>query len=148
MARGNKGKVLKAGSAKESGNGYVTNAQALGSAADAATIEVVQDNTDQVLREFPTAINRALEEIGLLAEGHVMGYITQNHIVDTGRLRNSITHAIDNDEHAAIVGTNVEYAPYVHEGIHGKPGRPFLTDPVQQHKDEYRDMLEAHLKGD
>lgn len=148
MAKGNKGKVLNAGALKESGAGYVTNAQALGSMSDAATIRVVHDNTDQVLEEFPTAVNRALEEIGLVAEGHVMGYITEKHIIDTGRLRNSITHAIDNDGQSAIVGTSVEYSAYVHNGVHGRPGRPFLTDPVQQHKDEYREILKEHLSGD
>ena len=143
---GNKGKVLKAGAASKSGT--VSAKQAAGSIADVAAIEVVQDNTDQVLREFPTAINKALEEIGLLAEGHVIGYITSHHIVDTGRLRNSITHTIDNDEQCAIVGTATEYAAYVHEGVRGKPGRPFLTAPVQQHKDDYRDVLKKHLEGE
>jgi phage gpG-like protein len=147
MAKGNKGRVLKAGSAKESGNGIVSSKQAAGSAADAALIEVVHDNTDKVLREMPTAINRALEAIGLLAEGHVIGYITEHHIVDTGRLRNSVTHAVDGGDQSVIVGTNVEYAPYVHEGVHGKPGRPFLTEPIQQHQSEYREVFDEQMKG-
>lgn len=34
--------------------------------------------------------------------------------VNTGTLRNSITYEIEGD--TGIVGTNLEYAPYVHEG--------------------------------
>lgn len=113
----------------------------------ASSIEVVQDNTDAVLKEFETATSRSLEEVGILAEGHSVGYITEQHIVDTGRLRNSVTHAVDEDGKAAIVGTNVEYAPYVHNGTRRMPGRPFLTVPIQQHADEYREVFDKNMGG-
>ena len=43
--------------------------------------------------------------------------------VDDGTLRASITHQIDG--YTGIVGTNMEYAPYVHEGtgIYAKNGK-------------------------
>lgn len=113
----------------------------------ASSVEVVQDNTDAVLKELDTAISRSLEEVGILAEGHSVGYITEHHIVDTGRLRNSVTHAIDEDDKVAIIGTNVEYAPYVHNGTRRMPGRPFLTEPIQKHYDEYRDVFEKNMGG-
>lgn len=116
-------------------------------AADNAQLEIIADNTQQVLAEMPRAIARALEEVGILAEGHVVGYMTENHIVDTGRLRNSVTHAVDAGDEAVLVGTNVEYAPYVHNGTSRMAGRPFLTDPIQQHAAEYRGVFEKHLKG-
>ena len=53
------------------------------------------------------AIKNGLEAIGLTAEGHAKK-ITP---VDTGRLRNSISHATDKE--AAYIGTNVEYAAFV-----------------------------------
>ena len=37
--------------------------------------------------------------------------------VDTGNLRNSITHVVDEQEPAAIIGTNNEYAAYVDSQI-------------------------------
>jgi len=113
-------------------------------AEDTAWIEVVEDNTAKVLKEFPTAINRALEKIGILAEGHVVGYMTRHHIVDTGRLRNSISHTIQGKD--AIVGTNVPYGIYVHEGTYKMKGRPYLKQPVQSHSSEYRKALESELK--
>lgn len=45
--------------------------------------------------------------------------------VDSGRLRSSITW--DSDETGAVVGTNVEYAPFVELGtIHQRP-QPYLV---------------------
>lgn len=48
--------------------------------------------------------------------------------VDTGRLRASITRAIEHDAQGlvGIVGTNVEYAPYVELGTRRMRARPFL----------------------
>lgn len=113
-------------------------------AADNAYIQIVQDNSHLVAQMLPTAIAAALEEIGIVAEGHVIGYMTSEYIVDTGRLRNSITHAVDSDE-SVIVGTNVEYAPYVHNGTSKVKARPFLTKPIQQHVQEYKEILKKHL---
>lgn len=115
-------------------------------AADNAYIKIVQDNSHLVAQMLPTAIGRALEKIGLLAEGHVIGYMTKEHIVDTGRLRNSITHAVQSDK-SVVVGTNVKYGRYVHEGVHRRKGRPFLTAPIQEHRDEYREILEKEMKN-
>lgn len=54
--------------------------------------------------------------------------------VDTGRLRSSITWRIEVDAQGvvAIVGTNVEYAIYVHEGTRYMNGRPFLVEGLHQ----------------
>lgn len=129
----------------------ITQAMADAVTADNEYIKVVQNNSHLVAELIPRAIGRALEKIGLLAEGHVIGWMTEHYVVDTGRLRNSITHAIMNDETVAV-GTNVRYAEYVHFGhrtIDGKTvaGRPFLTAPIQKHLDEYRDILKAELSG-
>lgn len=42
------------------------------------------------------AIKKALEMIGLQAEGYAKENITRVVAVDTGRLRNSITHVVEN----------------------------------------------------
>ena len=65
-----------------------------------------------------TAIDRALEIIGGMAES----YAKQLCPVDTGRLRNSITHKQEGPKTVAI-GTNVYYAPFVELGHSQQPGR-------------------------
>lgn len=55
--------------------------------------------------------------------------------VDTGRLRASITTALFSvpyDPYLAVrVGTDVEYATYVHEGTGYMMGRPFLEEALR-----------------
>lgn len=48
--------------------------------------------------------------------------------VDTGRLRASITHALDRDSRGlvGVVGTDVNYAPYVELGTSRSGAQPFL----------------------
>ena len=58
-----------------------------------------------------TAIDKALEIIGGMAES----YAKQKCPVDTGRLRNSITHQQEGKRTVAI-GSNVVYAPFVELG--------------------------------
>lgn len=50
-----------------------------------------------------------------------------------GRLRSSINWRIEleGDELVGIIGTNVEYAIYVHEGTRYMAARPFLVDGLQ-----------------
>ena len=67
----------------------------------------------------------------------------RNCPVDTGRLQGSIQHEVKGKE--GIVGTNVEYAPYVHEGTSRMPGRPFLRDAGERNKEKIRKLFEEGL---
>jgi HK97 gp10 family phage protein len=100
-----------------------------------------KDNTEEILRGIADAKQRALERIGLSAEG----YAKKECPVDTGNLRNSITHARDDD--AAYIGTNVEYAPYVELGTSRMKAQPFLRPAATEHTTVYRRILEDELKG-
>lgn len=110
------------------------------------------DNSDEVRDAFNEAIDRALEEIGLAAEANAKLEITKvvydtpesPNYKRTGRLRNSLSHAVDGE--AAYVGTNVEYAPYVEFGVVRKP-RPYIKPAVVNHIDEYKKIVERNLKG-
>ena len=64
--------------------------------------------------------------------------------VDTGRLRNSISHTVDGE--AAYIGTNVEYAPYVELGARGRPGVHMLQRAAMEHADKYKQIMEDALK--
>lgn len=96
---------------------------------------------DEVLDELDSALEVALEEIGLTAEG----FAKKKCPVDTGRLRNSISHASTED--TAYVGTNVEYAVYVEMGTVNTKPQPYLRPAVTEHKDTYRAIVKRNLKG-
>jgi phage gpG-like protein len=100
-----------------------------------------QDNTQEVLSALERAKRRGLEAIGLTAEGHAKR-ITP---VDTGRLRNSISHATDDE--AAYIGTNVEYAPYVELGARGRDGKHMLQRAATEHTDEYKRLMEESMRN-
>ena len=101
----------------------------------------MKDNTDEVLSALEKAKKRGLEAIGLTAEGHAKK-ITP---VDTGRLRNSISHATDDE--AAYIGTNVEYAPYVETGSPTIKAHHMLQKAATEHTDEYKRLMEDSMKN-
>lgn len=74
----------------------------------------LNNNAADVLKATAEQKQRALEAVGIQAEGDVKDEITDLDAVDTGRLRRSIAHQVDGD--SVEVGTNVDYAVYVHEG--------------------------------
>lgn len=125
------------------------------------------DNSAMVLEEFEAACLRALERCGMQGEGYAKDLCP----VDTGNLRNSISHRVDEGEKAAYIGTNNEYAPYVElaTGIYteggrqdpwvyqddkgnwhwtrGNPAQPFLKPAVAGYKQTYRNIIEDELKN-
>ena len=105
--------------------------------------EIRNDNTEEVLSATDEAIERALEAIGLQAEGYAKLLCP----VDTGRLRNSITHEVAANEKAVYIGTNVEYGPYVEMGTARTRPQPFIRPAVENHLDEYKQISEANLRG-
>ena len=107
----------------------------------------ITDNTDKVLQALQEQIATSLEAVGLQAEGDVktkMAHYSPKPIVDTGRLMNSITHEVEGD--TAIVGTNVEYAPYVELGTSKTQARPFLGNTIQENKNKYKEIIEEYMK--
>ncbi len=103
----------------------------------------IMDNSDLIEQATNEAIVKALEAMGFQAEG----YAKMKCPVDTGRLRNSITHTYDAAEQKAYVGTNVEYAPYVEYGTSKTKAQPFLEPAVTDHVDEYKRIAENFLKN-
>lgn len=125
------------------------------------------DNSKEVLEAMQQAAVRALEKCGLTAEG----YAKRLCPVDTGNLRNSITHTVDEEEPAAYIGSNVEYAAYVELGTgkyvsggrptpwvyqdekgnwhrtNGQKAQPYLKQSVSDHANTYRKIIEDELKG-
>lgn len=82
----------------------------------------IDDNRELVKNACREKILRALEAVGIQAEGDVKDAMTEvwaetgTDIVDTGRGRASITHQVAEDEKAVYVGSSLKYLLYVHEG--------------------------------
>jgi len=93
-----------------------------------------------VLSAEQKAKNRALEIIGGKAES----YAKRLCPVDTGRLRNSITHQ-QYDDDTEVIGTNVEYAPFVELGTHRQQPKPFLRPAAEGHTAEYKNIIKAEM---
>ena len=129
----------------------------------------MDDNSEEVLQKFNDAILKALERMGLKAEGYAIDLVP----VVTGALKNSITHKVDEAEKAVYIGTNSEYGAYVElgtgiyaEGGGGRPTpwvyqdaegkwhhtrgqepKPFLRPAINNHKQTYRNIIEEELKN-
>lgn len=128
------------------------------------------DNVADVLKATAEQKIKALEAIGIQAEGDVKDEITDLGAVDTGRLRGSIAHQVDGD--SVEIGTDVDSAVYVHEGTGkyavsggtpkerwvyrdeltgefrmGYPQRPrrFLKNAIERYIDDYKEIIKEYL---
>lgn len=105
-------------------------------------VEII-DNTKKFIEAKNDAVIRALEAIGLQAEG----YAKAKCPVDTGNLRNSITHRQEGED-TEVIGTPVEYGKYVEYGTVKYPHpRPFIKPAAFEHADEYKGIFKEYLKG-
>ena len=121
-------------------------------------------NVNDILRQLEKGKRNALTAIGATAETHTKENITADKLVDTGRLRNSITYATgdysgigtytDNNKKSysdakarntpkddeVAIGTNVEYAAYTELGTQHIAAHHYLKRAVTEHKDEYKNL--------
>lgn len=133
----------------------------------------ITDNTDEAKKEMRRRVLAALTAAGSEAEGDAKSELENDpHRAKTCRLRNSITHLVDAEAGEAYIGTNVEYAIYVHEGTgiyaesgNGrqtpwmfkgddgeyhwtrgmKPNR-FLRNAIEKNREKYKSIMENELK--
>lgn len=135
----------------------------------AVKFEITEDNSDKILEELKDRTQAALEAIGNQAVSHAKKNITQAGRVDTGAMRNSMTHQVEGD--TCYVGTNNEYAIY-HEfgtGVYAEGGkgrqtgwfyvdkkgkghytrgmRPihFLKNAIMNNVKEYQEIIKKYL---
>lgn len=148
------------------------------------SIHVKTDNTAQAKAEMQKKIRAALKAAGIQAASAAREEIQKSpKRIDTGLLRNSITHAMDG-EGAAIgsykadnasqysgkipepgtytgkaekeqegkasvyVGTNVNYAIYVHEGTDRMAANRFIKNAVENNAAELIEIIKTTLQGD
>ena len=138
------------------------------------SVQVI-DNSAEALAGLERAKARALETIGLKAEGYAKRLCPVGTVESTGikgyrggTLRNSITHVVNGDE--LSVGSNIPYAAFVELGTgpHFEPPpdwetftskrgsgvgrsyvkpRRYLQPAIEEHAGEYKTIAENELKG-
>jgi HK97 gp10 family phage protein len=102
----------------------------------------VTDHTGEFERELRRQIRLGLMECGAHGEGIAAGLCP----VDTGRLRASITSGMVDDSTVAV-GTDVEYASHVENGTSRQKAQPYLRPAIENHKGDYKAILESRLNG-
>lgn len=102
---------------------------------------------DDVNEQLNGNIDNILTRIGLYIESKTKLKITDYGAVDTGYLRNTVDHKVINEENKVIIGTNCEYAIYVHEGTRKMRKRQFLLDTVIEEKDEINNIVVGGFNG-
>lgn len=132
----------------------------------------IDDHKDEVMAACKEKINAWLEAIGEDAASTAANVLTMTGTIDTSRLKNSITHAVDEANQCVYIGTDVEYAIY-HEFGTGKyaeggggrqtpwayqdkdgvwrwtsgvPAKHFIQFGATAHQAQYKQMLESALK--
>ena len=131
-----------------------------------------KDNSAEVRRKVESAVERALEAMGLQCQSHAIRNIQAAGRVKTGRMAGSITHQVDKGNECVYVGTNLNYAiynevgtgiyaskgngrktPWVYvdsEGVghrtRGLPPIHMIKNAAADHADEYRRIAEQYLK--
>ncbi len=138
----------------------------------------LDDNTDGVKKVKKDAVKRSLFAMGTKAvEGSVDAingiYGMDLRAVDTGRLMSSISFITpegkgkkpDNaptstaskpgdeisgtsDENSVIVGSNVEYAEYVHNGTVKMGARPFIRTGIDKTRDDMKRQVDKIFRGE
>ncbi len=148
--------------------------------ADNVKITIKTDNSKAAKDELRNRARVALNAAGIQAASAARDELQATpKRIDTGLLRNSITHAMDGEEAAirgysadnaskyngktpdpgvytgkapqeekgvaVYIGTNVNYAIYVHEGTDELEANRFIKKAVENNKEELISIIKEHL---
>lgn len=107
----------------------------------------IDDHSDEYLRDVAKRLDAALEAVGIHIEGEAKEELENTpRRIDTGNLRNSINYKVASDEQAVYIGTNVEYALYVHEGTSKMAPNRFLKNAADRNRDQVTDYIKKALE--
>lgn len=112
---------------------------------DASDINQVAARFEASSRDVARQAGRLLQETALDVESTAKEFAP----VRTGNLRRSITHEVRDVSGGAeaIVGTDVEYAPYVEQGTSRMAPRAFLGPALDKHGPDFAAGLGRIAEG-
>ena len=106
------------------------------------------DNSPAVLAQIKSNTARALTAVGIEAVGITVDYMSTHYYRDihqSGDLKRSISHKVDLGNKSVDIGTNMEYAPWVHDGTRRMVARPFLRDAIMDNTDIWQEIMAEYL---
>lgn len=102
--------------------------------ARVAIQEIKLDLDKDILKKIGSKVEEGMKKACVIVQDDAK----RNCPVDTGRLQGSISHEVthEGNDVVGIVGTDVEYAPYVELGTYKMSARPYLFPAGERNKDK------------
>lgn len=127
----------------------------------------IQDNSDVVLKELERKMPEILNANGNEIYKGIYNFMTEDNVVDTGRLRGSISYSTPygdyknpmmfnksddyiqgvREKDTVVFGSNVEYASFVNSGTSRQRARKFLETGTYRAIPQCKRVTEDILKG-
>lgn len=115
---------------------------------------VVKSYRKEVEKKIDDDLTKKMERVGLIVENQAKENVNQlppeHPQVQTGQLRSSITHEVENtkDEHIALIGTPVKHGLYLELGTINMPAYSWLMPAVEMSRDKIKDTLKTDIKAE
>lgn len=130
--------------------------------------EVIQDNRDKFLSEYEKRLPELMNSIGNELYKSIYNFMTEDKIVDTGRLRGSISYSTPyndynqptpvnqeedfitgvREKNTVVYGSNVEYATNVEVGTTQQRARHYIKNGTDRAVPQLKSAVETILKGE
>lgn len=128
----------------------------------------IEDNSQKILDEFKKKMPEILDGIGNEFYKSIYNFMTEDEVVDTGRLRGSISYSTpfkdyknptlantgndfitgNKEANSVVYGSNVEYASYVNSGTSKQRARKFMENGTYRAVPQVKNVVETILKGE
>lgn len=128
----------------------------------------VEDNSRKVLREYENRKPELLNAFGNELYKSIYNFMTEDKIVDTGRLRGSISYSTEfndynqptpanqpndfikgvREKNSVLYGSNVDYANFVETGTTRQRARHYVKTGTDRAVPQLKKAGEEVLKGD
>lgn len=132
----------------------------------AEMIVEVENNTEKFKQELNRKMPELLNGIGNEFYKSIYNFMTEDKIVDTGRLRGSISYSTkynnysnpmmankmsdfitgNTEDNSVVIGSNVEYASYVNSGTSKQRARKFMETGIYRSVPQTKQVVESILK--
>lgn len=127
----------------------------------------IEDNSGEVLKELENKMPELLNAMGNELYKSITNFMTEDKIVDTGRLRGSISYSTPytnyknpslantmndfihgaNEKDSVVYGSNVDYASYVETGTSRQRARNYVKTGTTRAIPQIKKVVENILEG-